>query len=142
MLGRQTYTQKEIDDGRSAVQQQMAAYNVLIEAIGASKRSQPALEDFEALLFNNLTLMLDRRFVHRVRNVSGKDGNPLNEVELICDSLMNNDGVMRTNNVIKYIPEKSVLKLGSGDQIRLSAEDFERLSAAFLTDLGDKFLQP
>jgi hypothetical protein len=25
--------------------------------------------------------------------VTGKDSNPLNEVELICDSLMNNDGL-------------------------------------------------
>jgi hypothetical protein len=30
-----------------------------------------------------MTLMLDRYFVHRLRMVTGKDGNPLNEVELI-----------------------------------------------------------
>ena len=37
-----------------------------------------------------------------------EDGNPLNEVELISDSLMNNNGVMRGNNVIKYMPDQSV----------------------------------
>lgn len=42
--------------------------------------------------------------------VTGKDGNPLNEVELICDSLMNNDG-LRGNNVITLIPDQSVVKM-------------------------------
>jgi hypothetical protein len=46
--------------------------------------------------------------------VSGKDGNPLNEVELLVDSLMDNGGALRTNNVIEYVPEESVLKLQPG----------------------------
>jgi hypothetical protein len=40
--------------------------------------------------------------------------------------LMNNDGVIRGNNVIKYIPEGSVLKLEVGDHIVPTAADFER----------------
>jgi hypothetical protein len=67
-------------------------------------------------------MMLDRYFVHRPRTVSGKDTNPLNEVELICESLMSNGGVLRDGNVVKYVPEESVLKLGVGDEIRLNAE--------------------
>ncbi|MCW2674379.1 MAG: hypothetical protein JWP14_2968 [Frankiales bacterium] len=31
--------------------------------------------------------------MHRVRLVTGKDTNPLNEVELRVESLLNNDGV-------------------------------------------------
>lgn len=73
--------------------------------------------------------------------VAGKDGNPLNEVELICDSLMNNDGVLRGNNVIKYVPDQSVVKLNLGDRIQLTADDFERLSAAFFEELERRFLQ-
>jgi hypothetical protein len=38
---------------------------------------QPALDTFEPLLFNNVTLALDRYFVHRLRMVTGKDGNAL-----------------------------------------------------------------
>jgi hypothetical protein len=41
-----------------------------------------ALEAFEVLFFNNMALVLDRYFVHRLRMVTGKDGNPLNEVEM------------------------------------------------------------
>jgi hypothetical protein len=87
-----------------------------------------------------LTLALDRYYVHRLRMVAGKDTNPLNEVELICDALMNNNGIMRGNNVIKYILEQSVVKLQIGDKIRLTAEQFERLSAAFFAELERKFL--
>jgi hypothetical protein len=64
--------------------------------------------------------------------VTGKDGNPVNELELLSDSLMNNGGVLRGNNVIKLIPDESVLKLNLGDPIRLSATQFERLAKAFL----------
>jgi hypothetical protein len=44
------------------------------------------------------------------------------------------------NNVIKYIPEQSVVKLQIGDKIHLTAEQFERLSAAFFAELERKFL--
>jgi hypothetical protein len=83
--------------------------------------------------------VLDRYFVHRVRMVAGKDSNPLSEVELIADSLMNNGGVMRGNNVIKYVAPNSVAKVDIGDPIALTKADFERLSAAFFADPERKF---
>jgi hypothetical protein len=142
MLGRKTYTQEELDQAQSAIDQQLAAYKKLVKAIDgatADPKVRSALDAFEPLFFNNLTLALDRPFVHRVRPVAGKDGNPLNEVELIADSLINNDGVLRGNNVIKLVPEQSVLTIGIGDRIRLSAAQFERLSAAFFSELRSRF---
>ena len=44
---------------------------------------------------------------------------------------MNNSGVLRGNNVIKYVPEQSVVKMPIGDPIKLTASEFERLSSAF-----------
>jgi hypothetical protein len=87
-----------------------------------------------------MTLALDRYFVHRVRAVSGKDGNPLNEVELMSDSLMSHGGVLRANNVIKLVPEKSVVGLEPGERIRLTAAQFERLAKAFLAEIEARFL--
>jgi len=46
-----------------------------------------------------------------LRGVTGKDGTPLNELELLAESLMNNDGVLRGNNVIRYAAEKTVVGL-------------------------------
>ena len=54
---------------------------------------------------------------------------------------MNNNGILRDSNVIKYIPDQSVVKLNVGDKIRISAEEFERLSAAFFAELERKFLK-
>jgi len=43
-------------------------------------------------------------------------------------------------NVIKLVPEQSVLKLHISDRIRLSADQFDRLSNAFLREVEAKFL--
>jgi len=86
MLGRKNYTQEEFDNDRTAINEQIAAYKKLSMAIAsekANKKLQSSLKDFEGLFFNNLTLVLDRYYVHRLRMVTGKDCNPLNEVELI-----------------------------------------------------------
>lgn len=61
-----------------------------------------------------------RYFVHRLRLVTGKDGNPLNEVELL--------------------PEESVAKIDFGDRIKLDVASFERLAKAFFVDVKGKFL--
>jgi hypothetical protein len=143
MLGRRNYARAEFDHGKTAVDQQLAAHKRLVMAVasaGPDKNVTSALEHFETRFFNNMALVLDRLYVHRLRMVPGKDGNPLNGVEMICDSLMNSDGVLRGNNVIRWIPERSVTRLRIGDTIRLTAGDFERLSSAFFTELERRFL--
>lgn len=87
------------------------------------------------MAINNLTLVLDRLYGHRLRMVTGKEGTPLNEVELIVDSLMNNKGVFRVGNVVNYIPAQSMIKLKVGDKVRITAEEFEPLSAGFFAEL-------
>lgn len=144
MLGRKDYTREELEHARNAVNQQLAAYRKLVTALdsaGDDPDVATALEAFEPLLCENLTLVLDRYFVHRLRSVTGKDGNPINEVELLADSLMNNGGELRGNNVIKYERDESVLKLDVGQPIRIGATDFERLSRAFFDDLEAKFVR-
>ncbi|MFN2607344.1 MAG: hypothetical protein ABR511_05535 [Acidimicrobiales bacterium] len=142
MLGRKDYTQEELDNARSAVDRQLAAYRALADAVAAAgdDKAASALDDLEVPFFNNMVLVLDRLFVHRLRSATGKDGNALNEVELLAESLMNNHGVLRGNNVVKLVPEQSVLKLQIGDPIRVTAGDFERLAAAFFTEIERKFL--
>jgi hypothetical protein len=143
MLGRKDYTQEELDHARAAVEQQLGAYRDFVNAVesgGPDPKVAAALAAFEPIFFNNMTLALDRYFVHRVRMVTGKDGNPLNEIELMVDSLMNNGGVLRGNNVVKFSPEQSVVKLNIGDRITLSAAQFERLAKAFFASVDSKFL--
>jgi hypothetical protein len=143
MLGRKDYRPEEVAGAQTVVKRQLAAYRKLAKAVdqAADSKAAAALEALEPLLFNNMALALDRYFVHRLRMTTGKDGNPVNELELVSDSLMNNDGVLRGNNVIKYVPEQSVLKLDIGDEIKLSAADFDRLAKAFFADLEAKFVK-
>jgi hypothetical protein len=78
MLGRKNYTQAELNHGRTAVQEQLAVYKQLAETIASEKtgqKLQSTLQDFEELFFNNLTLALDRYYIHRMRAVTRNDGN-------------------------------------------------------------------
>jgi hypothetical protein len=143
MLGRSTYTQPELDHAKTSVAEQIAAYDTLAIAVEAATdpKAASALETFEPLFFNNMVLVLDRFFVHRVRQVAGKDGNPLNEVELLAESLMNNDGVLRGNKVIKLVPGESVLGLEPGERIGLTGAEFGRLAEAFFAEIESRFCQ-
>jgi hypothetical protein len=140
MLGRNTYTKEELDHGKRAIAAQLKAYKALVKTVGSSAADKKALAAFEPLFFDNLLLALDRPFVHRVRAVAGKDGNPLNEVELVCVSLMDHNGILTKSTVIKLVPEQSVLGIQYGAPIRLTQQQFERISAAFFAELEAKFL--
>lgn len=141
MLGRKDYTKDELANATKTVNDTMAAYKKLAKAVEASgdAKARAALEAFEPVLFRDLTLTLDRLFVHRIRKVAGHDNNPLNEVELITESILAG-APFTTNNVLKYVPEESATGLKPGDKIDLTAEEFERLAKAFLADIKAKFV--
>jgi hypothetical protein len=127
MLGRNSYEPEELETARTTVNKQLADW-----------RSSGAGGDLETSYFNGLVLALDRPFVHRIRKMTGKDTNPLSEVELLVDSLIGNGGRLAVGTVIKYQPEKSVLGLNPGDEIRLGADDYEKLATAFLDELAKR----
>jgi hypothetical protein len=128
MLGRKDFTAAEMTAAKNAVSQALKAF--------ADAGSPGSLE---TVYFNDALLALDRRFVHRVRMVTGKDGTPLNELELLATSLMDNDGRLQLTNVIKYEPETSVLGLREGDPIAVTASQFEQLSQGVFAELEAKF---
>ena len=142
MLGRKSYTRQEFDQAKAAIDQAIATYQRIAKAARAAPatKGDTALRTFEATYFNDLTIVLDRYFIHRLRRVTGTDGTPINEVEMLRDSLMNNGGVLRASSLIIFIPERSVLKLRFGDPIRNTEEQFERLAAAFFAELKLKFV--
>jgi hypothetical protein len=90
--------------------------------------------------FNNLVLALDSYFVHRARAKEGKDGNPLNEVRILCNSLVNHHGLMSADKTIKYGPAKAVLTYRMGGEIKLSEADFRNLSSAVFAEIERQYL--
>ena len=102
-------------------------------------QAEAALAAFAPGYFNTMLLALDHHFMHRMRGAEGKDGNPLNEVRLLCDAIMENEGRMSASKTIHYKPETSILKFRAGDEIRLNADDFARLSAAFFDEIETRY---
>src|SRR2546426_762262 len=129
----------------------IAACRARVDGVLHAYRSQVGKtpsEEFEVRFFNDQVLLLDYMFVHRLSGIEGKDGNPLNEVRVLCNSILLNRGKLQVDRLpgwpnsavagIKLPPEKSVLKLKPNDEVRLSEPDFDRLSKAFLPELEKK----
>ena len=130
----------------------IAACRARVDADLRAYRSQvgkASSRDFETRFFNDQVLLLDYMFVHRLTGIEGKDGNPLNEVRALCNSILLNQGKLQVDRLpgwpnsagsgIKLSPEASLLKLKMGDEVRLSEADFARLSKAFFAELEKKF---
>jgi hypothetical protein len=130
MLAVSTYDQDYIDTCRDKVAAQVAAYEALAEAARNGAKAGSALDAFEPLFFNNMVLVLDALFAHRLRNKEGKDGNPVNEVRVLSESLVQGDGALAVPKSIKLDPERSVLHHAPGDEIALRCGDFQRLAEA------------
>ncbi|MCA1812048.1 MAG: hypothetical protein LC623_08575 [Halobacteriales archaeon] len=141
MLGMKAYPQEYIDACRARVDADLKAYR---KALGKS-----APKEFEARFFNGQVLLLDYLFVHRLTGAEGKDGNPLNEVRVLCNSLLLNGGRLQVDKLpgwpmsagsgIKLPPETSVLKLKPGDEIQLTEAGFVKLFKAFFAELEARY---
>ena len=141
MLGMKKYPKDYIAACRARVDADLRAYR---KQVGKS----PSRE-FEARFFNDQVLLLDHMFVHRLTGIEGKDGNPLNEVRVLCNSILLNGGKVQVDKLpgwpnsagagFKLPPETSVLKLHAGEEIALSEADFVRLSRAFFAEIEKRY---
>jgi len=146
MLGVKTYTRAYVDACRSRVDDELSAFDKLIETAksGSPDTSEltRAVDSFESSYFNHLVILLDALFMHRLRVVEGKDGNPLNEVRVLSESLLLRDGVFTVEKVMKLVPAKTVLKHQPGDEVRITREQFGALSSAYFAEIEARFLEP
>jgi hypothetical protein len=141
MLGMKKYPPDYIEACRARVEGNLRAYRVHV--------SEGVSEEFESRYFNDQVLLLDHMFVHRLTTLEGKDGNPLNEVRILCNSLLLNGGKLQVDKLpgwpkssragLKLPEQTSVLKLEVGDRVRLNEADFARLSAAFFAEIEKRF---
>ena len=132
MLSRNSYPQAYVDASRAAVRTHLDAW----EALGLTPEVRAG---FEAGYVRQLLLALDGYFIHRGRGQEGKDGNPLNEVRMLCDSIRDDGGVLAASSTIRYRPDSSVLGLAAGDPIDVGVEDFRRLAEAVFDEIEKRF---
>lgn len=147
MLSMSTYSQEYINECRSSIELQVYAYKEMVSIatdLGGTReaRLDSAIAAFEPMFLNNLLLALDNHFAHRSRTLEKKDGNPLNEVRVLCTSVMDNNGIMLSDKTIKLDPARTLLKYHVGDKIKLNVGDFLFLAQAFFAEIEKKYLEP
>ena len=141
MLGMKKYTEAYVSACRASVKENLLAYRKQV--------GKTSSKDFESRYFNCQVLLLDYMFVHRLTGIEGKDGNALNEVRILCNSILLNNGKLQIEKLpswpnssgsgMKLPREKSILKLQPGDQIQLSESDFARLSETFFQEIENRY---
>ncbi|MET0692813.1 MAG: hypothetical protein ABWX96_21655 [Propionibacteriaceae bacterium] len=138
-----TYPQDYIDTCRARVDAQVGAFRALADAVAAQPngKATEALAALEPAFYNNQVLVLDSYFQHRGRALEGKDGNPINEVRVLCQSILANGDVMTVDKTIKLNPATSVLGHQVGDPIALSEDDFVALSRAYFAEIESRFAE-
>jgi hypothetical protein len=145
MLSMSKYTQEYVNDCRASIELQVSAYKEMVSIatdLGGTReaRLDSAIAAFEPMFLNNLLLALDNYFAHRSRTMEKKDGNPLNEVRVLCTSVTENKGIMISDKSIKLDPSRTLLKYHVGDKIKLNVGDFLFLAKAFFTEIENKYL--
>lgn len=144
MPGTREYEQDYIDACRSRIEMQIAMFREVAQAArdhGDADVSglEGALESLQYEYFNNMLLVLEGYFVHRLLDVEGQDGNALNEVRVYARSLMENGGTVLADPIIALDPDRTVLHLAVGDPITLTLQQYSRLSNAFFREIEGKF---
>ncbi len=144
MPGMKEYEQDYIDACRSRIESQVAVFREVAQAArdhGDADVSalEGALESLEYEYFNNMLIVLDGYFVHRLRGVEGQDGNALNEVRHLARSLMENGGTVMADPTNALDPARSVLGLEIGAPIILTLQQYRRISDAFLREIEGRF---
>lgn len=139
MLAVTSYPEVYVQLTAARIEEQLAAYAALAAAVKGNAKAEAALAAFAPGHFNAMLLALDHYFMHRMRGAEGKDGNPLNEVRMLGDAIMENGGVLKANSTVRYDPAKSVTGISLGQEIALDAATFEKLAAAYVAEIGKRF---
>jgi hypothetical protein len=132
VLGRNSYTSDELESCRDNADALLAAWQ-------ANEVEDTTLEN---LVFNQAVVALDAWFVHRLRTMEGQDGNAMNEVRVLADSIVANDGVLRVAGAIRWEADRTRLGFAVGEEVLVTADGYERLAAAYLDAIGDTFVTP
>ncbi|GAB2769038.1 hypothetical protein ACXR8F_13730 [Terrabacter sp. AAH1] len=143
MLGTKEYEPDYVDACRSRVESQVAMFREVAQAArdhGDADVSalEGALESLEYEYFNNMLIVLEGCFIHRLSAAEGQTGKALHEVRVLARSLVENGGTVLADPELALDPEHTVLGLSAGDPITLTLHQFRRISDAFFREIQSK----
>ena len=137
MLSVKQYPADHLQDSRDRFNERILRFNRLTTTI--SERDPAALAELEHDFAELMVVSLDAAFVHRVRAQEGKDGNPLNEVRMLADSILTNQSVLAGSSTIRYDPGRSIVGTGVGEPIRVSLDQLSVLGSAFHDEIAARY---
>lgn len=133
MLAVTSYKRDYVAACRAGAEAQIKAFRKL------AKKAPAEAAVFGPGYFAAMVLALDSFFLHRQRSFEGKEGGPLNELRMLCDSIKEHDGVMASNSTIKYDAKKSATGIAVGERIALDDAQFEALADAVFGDIAKRY---
>jgi hypothetical protein len=144
MVGTRDFDEDYIDACRSRVENQVAVFREVAHAArdhgdADISRLEGALVSLEYEYFNNMLLVLEGYVAHRLPGIPGDAGSAFDEVTTLARSLMENGGTLAADPQTTLDPSRSVLHLSPGDPIRLTLQDYVRLSDAFFREIESRF---
>lgn len=138
-----TYSKHYIENCKAKLEADLQAYRLQV--------GNALDEDFSVHFFINLVLVMNYMFVDRSTDVEGNDGNSLNEVRAISNSLLLNGGKFQPEKQphwpdtagpsVNLPAERTVLGLVPGEEIKLDESDFMRLAEAFFLEIEKRYLK-
>lgn len=146
MLSVSAYPQRYIDEARARIDAQVSAFTALareVRDVGHTEANvTAALDALEPEYFANMVIALDSHFVHRSRGQERKDGNAMNEVRVLVNSIQQHDSIMTAEKGIRLDAARSVLGIEYGDRVSIDRTGFERLAGAFLEAVEATYSEP
>ncbi len=89
LLGSKKFDRGYINACRSAVEEELRARRKIV---GKEKSGTDDARVLEGAFFNHLCIDSEYMFVHRLSAIEGKDENPLNEMRVLCNPILLNQG--------------------------------------------------
>lgn len=129
----QSYTPAYISDARAKIDLQLSTYHDfrIAAEMGEDKAALgAAIDAFEPPFFRNLILAMDRYFADRDPAL---EGDALKEVRMLISS------ILHSHHKVSDDASTSILGFKAGDDIRLNAQQFAKLSEAFFSEVALKY---
>lgn len=137
MLATTSYPAEYLQACETRMVEQLASYEALVAATGP--RGDGAARVFGPLFLQHMVLAMDACFIHRCRTLEGRDGNPLNEVRMLCHAMLWRQGLLQAEEGLDYRAEDSVLGLKLGETLWVDLAGMKRLVRAFFAELRQRY---
>lgn len=133
-----TYEQAYVDACRARSETQVAVFRWARYGVDAQEDAR--FDDLESEYFNNMLLVLDGYFAQRDPRREGPGTRALAEARGLARALVLNGGTVLDDSS-EGGPDSTILGYRPGDPVRLTSDQYARLSNTFFTEIERHFVE-